>query len=176
MFRYVPTTAPTVSRCLNKIWSIKPSVKATVTMRYSQNVQLYNITGSLYVILLTSLFLVSGASEGIRSMINLLNSALCWLTAAENLHSRWRHKTTYFCLSIGETCEQHFQKQLFAFLGNYSDTSVIINMQECDKLKENVEKIEDLVGLLPALQTFFVLSPWREGSLQISTEVMIFIL
>lgn len=49
-------------------------------------------------------------------------------------------------------------------------------MQECDKLKENAEKIEDLVGLLPALQAFFVLSPYREGSLQISTEVMIFIL
>lgn len=85
MFRYVPNTAPTGSRCLSKIWSIKPSVKATVTMRYSQNVQLYNITGSLYVILLTSRFLVSGVSEGIRSMINLLNSALCWFTAAETI-------------------------------------------------------------------------------------------
>lgn len=85
MFRYVPTTAPTASRCLSEIWSIKPSIKATVTMRYLQNVQLYNITGSLYVILLTSLFLVSGGSEGIRSMINLLNSVLCWLTAAENI-------------------------------------------------------------------------------------------
>lgn len=32
-------------------------------------------------------------------------------------------------------------------------------MQECDKLKEKADKIEDLVGLLPALQVFIVLSP-----------------
>lgn len=42
----------------------------------------------------------------------------------------------------------HIFKNNSAFLGNYLDTSVIINLQECDKLKENAEKIEDLVGLL----------------------------